>query len=550
MGKRFTAYDLPLAIFLVSAVVGLLPAYDRSLSTKTLFFLLLGGLLYMAVSRLAKTRARWDAAAIGLAVVTVLVSVYFVTQLGHMGFPEKIAPLSHYADAIARLTPNLSFWKPLGNTVGTFLEGGIFLLLGLALAERRAFPRTLLVIGLGFTALAVLLSASRGAWLAVLGAGLLWASLSWKPARWIAVFIGAGLVGLVGYVLCCGEIRAVGELPLVGGVLGPLFVRPDRLEVYYNSLTLISDVPFTGIGLGGQFGMVYSRYELLYHVPYLYNAHNLFLEIWLEQGLAGIFAWVWLAAAIFAAAYRWRVTSDPGARLRFEASWIGLVAVLIHGLVDSCQAIDPYTWLPFFTLLGLNAAMILGQQSQPEPGDRWLRYAPVGAAAAGLLLALASAWPLPVALRSNQAALIQHRAELSAQPGEAGALEDKAVSLFQTVLEKDPANRTANRRLGLIALSRHEYDHAAQYLEAALAADARHPGTRRALGLAYAFSGKLEKAYPLLCGQLNIVDELKYWGWHYNANENPQAGQNAYRTAELLEQAQPSCETPARPGGE
>ena len=51
---RFTSYDLPLAIFLLSAGLGMLPAYDPSLAWVPLAVMLAGGCLYVALSRGAR----------------------------------------------------------------------------------------------------------------------------------------------------------------------------------------------------------------------------------------------------------------------------------------------------------------------------------------------------------------------------------------------------------------------------------------------------------------------------------------------------------------
>lgn len=540
MERRFAAYDLPVAIFLASAVVGIFPAYDRWLSAAALAALLAGGILYAALARLANTRKRWDAAALALSAVTAVVSVYYVTQSGHMGYAGKIVPLSRAAGWIARVTPDLAFWRPLGNTIGTFVEGGVFILAGLALAERRKFLIVLLRIGLAFTCLALVFSASRGAWTAVIGAGMVWAAIYWQPARWLALAVGTALLGLALYVLAVGDVQAISSIPVVGGPLGLLFIRPDRLEVYSNSLALARSVPFTGIGLGSQFGMVYSRYGLLLHVPYLYYAHNLFLEIWLEQGVIGLSAWVWLIVSIFTNAWRWGAVEAPQMRIRYEATWIGLAAVIIHGFSDARQAQAVLLWLPFFALLGLNAAL-LPHNSPSRPYRVRLRFLPAAAGASCLLLVLLNAWPLPAALYANQAALIQHRADLSGSLSqmERDAMLDRAAGLFAKALDKDPANWTANQRMGLIALSRQDFSGAVPYLKSAHEADMRHPGTRRALGLAYAFSGSLDEAALLLRGQLNIVDELNYWGWHYHSSGKVDAGLNAMRVSLMLQPDQP-----------
>jgi O-antigen ligase len=545
LSKRLSPYDLPLGIFLISAVVGVLPAYDRSLSFPTLAALLGGVLLYFLLSRFLTNTRRWDAAALSLAFVTILLSVSFVTRLGYMEVSDKIEPLGKLAVWIARIAPDPALWQVPGNTLGTLLEGTIFMVAGMLLVQQRRLTRVLLWIGLGFAAAAVLLSASHGAWLAVAAAGLLWAALHWKAFRWLAAAgaVGLSVVGL--YILAGGDLHSLADVPLLGKVLGPLFIRPDRLEVYHGSLALIGDVPFTGIGLGGQFAMAYSRYGLLLHVPFLYYAHNLFLEIWLEQGLLGITAWIWLVAAVAVSACQFRKWDKSTIRIRFESTWIGLTVILIHGLSDARQAQDPYAWLPFFSLLGMNAALVINRSDLQEARNRWVQSLPVGGAAVFLLAALAFAWPLRVSNLNNQAALIEQRAELGQGLSQAqrDALLEQAAGLFQKSLGIEPGNRTANQRLGLIALSRHEFEQAVGYLSAASAADTDHTGIRKALGLAYAFTGETENALPLLHGQLNIVQELNYWGGYFRSNGLPEAGLNALKVSLALQPDQPAVQS-------
>ena len=100
--------------------------------------------------------------------------------------------------------------------------------------------------------------------------------------------------------------------------LGRIFDRPDRLDLYRQSLWLIRDYAFTGVGLGGQFALALSRYVLLIQVPYLTYLHNLYLEVWLQQGLIGAAAWVWLLTAFVLSAADMvpRGASRPGPRDR------------------------------------------------------------------------------------------------------------------------------------------------------------------------------------------------------------------------------------------
>ena len=184
------------------------------------------------------------------------------------------------------------------------------------------------------------------------------------------------------FVIISRDIQALDRIPLVNRTLAPLFIRPDRLDVYRGSLTLIEDMPFTGIGLGGQFAMQYSRYVLMIQVPFLTYSHNLYLEAWLEQGILGFLSLVWLGIAVVWASIRHlRHGHDP----LFESTSIGLAAFYLHGLTDARPYVDLWCWLPFFLLLGLSASVLL---RQPEPAGRrsqaWVWAG--GAAALALVL--------------------------------------------------------------------------------------------------------------------------------------------------------------------
>ena len=124
-----TPLDLPLALFLLSAVFSIWPAYDRSLCWNTLIALIAGFLLYGLISRLATSRRWWRASATFVVLASVLLSLYFVTQYAHFGYPEKIGAISRLGAFIGQIVPSLPpavTWVPTDNGVAAFLEGGLF----------------------------------------------------------------------------------------------------------------------------------------------------------------------------------------------------------------------------------------------------------------------------------------------------------------------------------------------------------------------------------------------------------------------------------------
>jgi len=538
---RLTPLDLPLALFLLSAVFGLWPAYDRSLCWNTLIALAAGFFLYVVISRLAVPKRGWACLAILAFLASVLLSLYFVTQYAHFGYAEKVGAIGRLGAWIGKFIPPVGrqaavIWVPEANSVATFLEGMFFLAVALALATRRWVWRIGGAIGAGLIGLALLMSASRGAWLAVLVASLVWLALHWRPARVVALLGAVVALGLVVYVVVRRDITVLGQIPVVNRTLAPLFIRPDRLDVYRTSLYLVQDLPLTGIGLGGQFAMVQSRYALLIRYPFLTYSHNLYLEVWLEQGLAGAVAWLWLMAALFQAA---RTYARPESDFLYQGTWLGLTAIFVHGLSDARQYVEPWCWAPFFVLLGLNAGIIL-RRAPDQPRRRgWV--APAAVVGAFLIAVLFGLHPLPATLHANLGCVLQARGDLPASldDGQRVALRQQAVDHYRRAIQSAPHDRTAQQRLGQILVDEGQFQQAVEHLEMAWQADPHNTTTRKALGLAYVWVGDLEKASPLLQEVPDIVQELNTWGWWRGTQQQTEQAIYAYRTSLLLKPDQP-----------
>jgi hypothetical protein len=533
---RLTALDLPLAFFLLSAILGLWPAYDRSTCWKPLVVLIAGFLLYGLISRLATSHIWWRAIATVIVLTGVLLSLYFVTQYDHFGYPEKVGVIDRFGALIGRIVPPAGDWVPMANSVATFLEGVFFLAVALVLTEERWAWRVAGIAVAGLILLALLMSASRGAWLAVLVVSVLWVALYWRPAR-VAVIIGAILtLALAIYVIVRGDITVLGDIPIVDRTLAPLFIRPDRLDVYRNSVYLIQDFFLTGIGLGEQFPMVLSKYALLIHVPFLTYSHNLYLEVWLQQGLLGAVAWLWLMAALYQAA---RTHAKPGPDLLYQGIWLGLTAVFVHGVSDARQYVDLWCWVPFFGLLGLDAAILLRRAHATPQRRRWM----IPAAAVGVFLVavLVSLHPVPATWHANLGCVLQARADLpvSLEDGQRAALRQEAADHYRRAIQVAPRNRTAQQRLGRMLADEDQFHEAVEHLETAWQADPGNTTTHKALGLAYVWVGELERARPLLQDVPDIVQELNVWGWWRGTQQQPEQSMDAYRTSLLLDPDQP-----------
>jgi len=549
--RRLSPLDLPMLLLLLSAFGGLLVSYDPRLSgTMSLTFAVGVGLYYLLAGVHFSERAiRLLATALVLAGVAV--ALYFVTQYGYLGYPDKVGWAAWVGRAISRWSPRLGSYAPHPNSVATFLEGLLPMILGLAVSARRRWLRAVYGLMAGLVGLALLVSASRGAWLALTLTALLWAACRLRPAGvYLALLLAAALV-VAGMGVVAGlDLPTPGAVRAVGRLLASLFARPDRVEVYRNSLYLIRDFPFTGIGLGDTFAMVYARYALLIRVPFLRYAHNLFLETWLRQGLLGIVAFLWLVVAFSSSLGRVLVRSVGRGTALFQGIFLGVVSTLFHGLTDARQYAEGWTFFPFFALLGL--AVAEGRRWATDgPGEarpvagRWVRKAWPAAGAGVLLVGLALAGRSLVAMAwANAGGVAQARSELNERLSDAERDEflRRARGLYQRALAWDGRNPTARQGLGLLALDAGRYDEAVTHLGLAYEAMPGRPAVRKALGLACMWEGDLDRAEPLLAGLPGIVEELNVWGWWRTTRGEAELAARAYRMSLRLQPGQASVE--------
>lgn len=163
---------------------------------------------------------------------------------------------------------------------------------------------------------------------------------------------------------------------------------------------------------------------------------------------------------------------------------------------------------------------------------------------AGLL-----AWkPLTAMAYANAGSLTQARAQLAEglTDEQRSDLIRQAVSYYEQAVLLDANNRTAQQRLGMLALDAQRLDEAITYLEAAYRADSSNTTTHKALGLAYTWAGRLAEARQLLADVPEIVEELNVWGWWWGTQGEREWAANAYRVSLLLDPDQPQVQDQLR----
>jgi len=561
-----TRFDLPLAVFLITALSGVWAAYDRESAWAKFWLLLTAALLYYALARQPHTHL-WPVAGL-LSLLGGWVASYFLLTQDWQSQPADIEILNQIGRWWMSVRPSVQLRALHPNSIGGILA----MLSGFPLAvwvrawhTRRIGMASFAGVASGLMGIGLLLTSSRGAWLTLMAAAGVWciSRFSNRVARRVGL-PPKWLVALALLVISAGVWGLINTYP--GGLLGLTNRLPgapsgsSRLDLVRNTFALSMDFPFTGGGLGA-FSGLYSRYMMVIPVFLFGYSHNLFLDVLLEQGLFGFLA---LASVLLGSAWlmiaQARRTSDRAQiNLLRGAALVGLWVVILHGLVDDALYVSQGTPL-LFLLAGMAISMAqpgltqaetptsagpLETRAQGRDRQEW-KVIGLTIALVALISLLFALWkPLLAKWYANLGAVQMARAELSGWPAR-GWDEGRplfelapAEASFNQALRLDPNNQTARYRLGLVAALKDDYATAAAHLDKAYQADGTHRGVRKVLGYLYVWMGRSAEALPLLSGLPEAGHEMStYVRWWRIRGRDEQAAYAAQMAAFLQAQAQ------------
>lgn len=544
---RRTLFDVPLALLVIAAGLGVWIAYDRAPAWPKFLVILAGVALYYVLVFLPRRIGKHDATRLIFALAPAVVFAYFLLSADLSYRLGKIPALDPLMRVVMLLQPRVGLPEMNTNTLG----GLMAVLLPLqvhALFVQRPSQRVLWIslALVMLTVFALVLSASRAGWLS-LAVVALFVLLRHFIDRLV---VGAKQQGTSQRAEFDTRVRVA--LPLLTGIVFALLlagagfafgnriinlVANDRAPVWAGGFQLATDYAFTGLGLAN-FTMPYSSYTWLIHVPYLTHAHNLYLDLWLETGLLGLLAFGMMVVMAFRApmpSSNWRV-----------AGLAAIAVLLLHGLLD-----DPlfaygwpgqlFMWLPF-------VALAREADAAHRPFKRPLAFA--GAAAALAALAIAVVPPAQAAWQANLGALTQTRIELTDYSNEKWGIQDNlrrsgaialspALQYYHQALALDGNNATANRRLGQIELATGEYAAADGHLRMAYAMTPDFRASRQLFGESLAIAGDIDQAVDLWrsidAAQGQLQQRLD---WYHFLKDDVRAA----RIAAVLQRMQPAMQ--------
>ncbi len=382
-----TPLDAPFVLFVLSGLVGVWASYDPATSWFKFGMLVAAVALYYALVFLRRAPQLLETFAWFFVVASAGLAIYFVTQHDYAADSAKIGMITALGIALHNLVPDLGVHVPDPNIAAGALE--LAFPVGIALYVRsrstsgsRQHASLALIALVGF---GLLMTSSRGAWLALAMVGL--ATLLVMRAQAVLQRYALPLAAIAALLTLIAVLwLAGGFLPSLENLLGAVPAGNtwvSRVELYRHAWRLVKDYYFTGSGLG-VFPMVYSTYALMIDVPFLTHAHNLLLEIWLEQGLLGFVAFAWLVVEF----YLWL------ARHANALTWLGwagaaaATVMFLHATVDvllySSRGL-PLMFIPMGIALGGTSQMPLSAVGQ-KTGARNLQLGLIALTAFCLLL--------------------------------------------------------------------------------------------------------------------------------------------------------------------
>ncbi|NLK52021.1 MAG: hypothetical protein GX295_06215 [Syntrophomonadaceae bacterium] len=328
-GRRFDFYFsptwIPILIFILIAFGATLTSVTFWTSVSELFIPLTGIIFLFLMVCVLNQPQKLDNFMLCLALAGLATAGYAIYQYYHgpgMEYlnvqwvdPSQTQEIKNRAYAV--------FENP--NLLAQYLVLLTPLSLGALLATRIWWRKLLL----GLTALVgifcLLLTFSRGGWLAMIAALLVFAYFQNRQRlfTWLPVAAGA--------LYAFSPAKIASRLSTITSVQDSS--NAYRLDTWNSTLSLLRDYWITGVGLGRRaFGRVYATHMI--NANYVPHAHNLYLQLMSEFGILGLTVFLWLIWRVFRLGCQLRTSASDFMR-SLNAGVMGAgIGFLAHSVID------------------------------------------------------------------------------------------------------------------------------------------------------------------------------------------------------------------------
>jgi len=356
---RRTSLDVPLAAYIAWIAFTLITAAHVSYSLGEFLKLIVSVLVFYLVVNQVRDRQAVRRLLSAIVLTTFVVSSYGILKF----FLIQQGSLAHRAVRANSLTPDFHW-------LSTYLILTIPILLCLAMVQHDRWPRLFLRMTCVLSFVALFLTYTRGAWVALLAELFVY---GWAGRRRLYLILVGGtiLVGLAGLLFLASRSSTMSFSPSAD-TLNP-YTLMTRLKTAGLAVQEISKHPLMGIGYGGKaMAMVYKDAPELKEAN---HPHNLYVEVALGTGFPGLILLLWIFSTALRATWGGLTKASDGFG---QAVLLGLgmvvVGVIVSNLFDHIFA-GGMAHL-FWVLMALAVGVDAEQERQKAGNGGWISWMP------------------------------------------------------------------------------------------------------------------------------------------------------------------------------
>jgi len=296
----FTRLSIPLTVYMIFCFLSTFVAQDIQLSLFKNFLLLQQFLLFIYIVGTVRSRDDIYFIFIILLFALVLESSIIICLRG-IGHTIKIAGLT------ARINENGRVGGTLGgpNSAGAYLSLMLAPALSLIITKTKKSHKWLGILAFSIGIIALILTLSRGAWLAFVISIFLFIAVGWYKG-WLSFKVPVILLILSAILLFIGKDIFLERL--FGDDAGSAYSRFPLMELAFR---IIKDNLLLGVGINN-FSIVMPDYiSSKLAGLWLHAVHHKYLLVWAEIGTGGLLAFIWFLLTSIRCGWKSRIYEDP-----------------------------------------------------------------------------------------------------------------------------------------------------------------------------------------------------------------------------------------------
>jgi putative inorganic carbon (HCO3(-)) transporter len=346
---------LQLVAYIAVTALSLIVAEDRQLGVFELVLLTQTLLLFLYVASNVRTQEEVVFIVAGLLAGFLLEStVMIATGIFGAGF-QWMGLSSHTRELVGSSATDARAGGTIGGANGAAAYLAMLLPISIVVLwmDLPVWIKRLSLAATGFGIVALVLTYSRGGWLAAVVASLLVTGVAVRrgdvPGGRVAA---AGVVVVLLLVPFHGSIEA----RIAGQTRGGTYSQNARLPLIRLAWKIIQDRPLLGVG-ANNFAPAVSRYAgPEFSGAWLRSVHNLYFLAWAEAGFGALLALLWFLGSSLRRGWKAIARAGPMAPLA-----LGLTASILSAMVT--MGVERFIQRPLLELLWLVAALLVALEA-------------------------------------------------------------------------------------------------------------------------------------------------------------------------------------------